>query len=145
MRNNKINKIHQINYMSSELQSIYHLSSLKLGISDSVSTVLYAIYDAGNECLLSDIYKNSGISKQTVNSAIRGLESDGILFLEQHTGRSKKAVLTSKGQAFVQKTVARLYQAEVATFDTWTKEEISTYLRLIEKYNNCLRQQIERL
>lgn len=44
----------------------------------------------GNERLLSDIYKKSGISKQTVNSAIRSLEADGILYLEQYNGRAKK-------------------------------------------------------
>lgn len=78
MKKDHVNEIHRINYLTSELQSIYHQSSVKLGISDSVSTVLYAIYDAGEACLLSDIYKNSGISKQTINSAIRGLEADGI-------------------------------------------------------------------
>ena len=145
MKKQHAGEIHRINHMASELQSIYHLSSLKFGISDSVSTVLYAICVTGNECMLCDVYKNSGVSKQTVNSAIRGLEADGIVYLEQVNGRSKKVVLTSEGQEFVKNTVARLYQAEVSAFDSWTDEEIDTYLRLIEKYNNCLRAQIEKL
>lgn len=56
----------------------------------SVSIVLYTIYDGGEECLLRDIYQKLGISKQAVNSAIRVLEADGILYLEQHTGWSKR-------------------------------------------------------
>lgn len=145
MKNNHTNEIHRINYLGTELESLYHRASLKLGISDSVSVVLYAIYDAGSECLLSDIYKNSGISKQTINSAIRGLEADGILYLEQHNGRAKKVVLTEKGKDYVQTTVARLYQAEADTFDSWTEDEISAYMRLMEKYIDCFRQQIEKL
>ena len=145
MKNKHAGEIHRINHMASELQSIYHLSSLKFGISDSVSTVLYAICVRGNECMLCDVYKNSGISKQTVNSAIRCLEADGIVYLKQVNGRSKKIVLTSKGQEFVKNTVARLYQAEHSAFDSWTDEEIDMYLRLIEKYNSCLREQIEKL
>lgn len=145
MKNNHINEIHRINYLGTELESLYHRSSLKLGITDSVSVVLYSIYDAGSECLLSDIYKNSGISKQTINSAIRGLEADGILYLEQHNGRAKRVVLTEKGKEYVQKTVARLYQAEVDAFDSWTEDEISTYMWLMEKYIDCFRQQIEKL
>lgn len=145
MKRDHTGEIHRINYLTSELQSIYHQSSVKLGISDSVSTVLYAIYDAGEACLLSDIYKNSGISKQTINSAVRGLETDGILYLEQHTGRSKKVILTDKGKLYVKHTVARLYQAEVDAFDSWTEGEISTHLQFLEKYVECLRQQIERL
>lgn len=145
MNNKHINEIRRINYLTTELESLYHQSSLKLGITDSISVVLYSIHDAGGECLLSDIYKNSGISKQTVNSAIRGLEADGILYLEQHNGRSKKIMLTDKGKDYVQKTVARLCQAEADAFDSWTEDEVSTYIRLMEKYADCFRQQIENL
>lgn len=145
MKNDHVSDIHKINHIASELQSIYHLSSLKFGITDSVSTVLYAIYVSGNECMLCEIYKNSGVSKQTVNSAIRGLEADGILYLDQVNGRSKKAVLTKKGEILAQNTVARLYAAERSALDSWTEEEICIYLHLIEKYNNCLREQIEAL
>lgn len=144
MSHHHINAIHKINYLSTEIESLYHLSSLKLGISDSVSIILYSIYDAGNECLLSDIYKNSGISKQTINSAIRHLEADGILYLKQHNGRSKKVILTDKGAEYLQKTAARLYQAELDSFNTWTEDEISTYISLMEKYANCFRAQIEK-
>lgn len=140
-----VSEIKRINYLSNELDSLYHKSSLKLGIADSVSIVLYTIYDSGNECLLTEIYKQSGISKQTVHSAIRGLEADGILYLQQHIGRSKKVILTDKGKEYVQKTSARLQQAEMDAFDTWTEAEISTYIRLMEKYAECFRQQIEKL
>ena len=145
MKINHINEIHRINYLTAETDALYHRASLKLGITDSVSIVLYSIYDAGNDCLLSDIYKKSGISNKTINSAIRGLEADGILYLEQHNGRSKKIVLTDKGKGYVQKTAARLYQAEIDAFDSWTEDEVSTYIRLMEKYTDCFRQQIENL
>lgn len=145
MKKKYISEIKRINYLTNELDSLYHKSSLKLGIADSVSIVLYTIYDSGNECMLTDIYKQSGISKQTVNSAIRGLEADGILYLKQHTGRSKKVILTDKGKEYVQRTSARLQQAEMDAFDTWTEEEIRTYIRLMEKYAECFRLKIEKL
>lgn len=90
MNSSHVNEIHRINYLTSEMESLYHQASLKLGITDSVSIVLYTIYDAGDGCLLSDVYKKSGIRKQTVNSAIRGLEAEQILYLQQYTGRAKK-------------------------------------------------------
>ena len=145
MNSNHRNEIHRINYLTSEMEALYHQASLKLGITDSVSIVLYTIYDEGDMCLLSDVYKKSGISKQTVNSAIRSLEADNILYLEQHTGRAKKIILTDKGKDYVQKTVARLYEAEVRAFDTWPEEEINNYIRLMEKYADCIRQQIDKL
>ncbi len=137
--------IRRINRLTNELESLYHQASLKLGIADSVSIVMYALHEAGNECLLSDIYKESGISKQTINSAIRALEADGILYLEQHIGRAKKVVLTEKGKEYAMQTAARLYQAEMNAFESWSDNEVSTYIRLMEKYNESFRQQIEKL
>jgi len=145
MNQNRCNEIHQINYLTSEMDALYHQSSLKLGITDSVSIVLYTIFDTGESCFLSDIYKKSGINKQTVNSAIRSLEADGILYLEQHTGRTKTVVLTDKGKDYVRKTVAKLYEAEAEAFDSWSTEEINTYIRLMEKYVECFRKQIDAL
>ena len=141
----RFDEIHRINYLTYEMEALYHQASLKLGITDSVSIVLYTIYDTGEIILLSDIYKKSGISKQTVNSAIRSLEADGILFLENHTGRTKRVVLTDKGKAYITNTVAKLYQAEVGAFETWTVKEINTYIQLMEKYANCFRKQITAL
>lgn len=140
-----IEAINKINYLSSEIDALYHQASLKLGISDSVSIVLYTVYDAGGSCLLSDIYKKSGISKQTVNSAIRGLETENILYLEQYTGRAKLVVLTDQGKGFVKETVGKLREAEIQAFGTWSEKEVSTYIHLMEKYTHCFRKQIENM
>lgn len=136
--------MHRINYLTSETDRIYRLASSKLGISNSISIVLYTIYDMGEPCLLSDIYKCSYISKQTVNSAVRSLEADGVLYLENHNGRSKKVLLTDKGRELIEKTAARIYLAEVNAFEEWTDEEIETYLRLMKKYADCLKKQVDR-
>ena len=145
MKQRRLDDIHRINYLTSEMDGLYHQASLKLGITDSVSIILYTIHDRGEGCLLSDIYKKSGISKQTVNSAIRTLEAQGVLYLEQHTGRSKKIVLTDKGREYVQQTAAKLMEAEVRAFGSWTEAEISTYIALMEKYTESLRKQLEDL
>ena len=145
MRVAHVDEIHQINYLTTEMGSLYHQISLKLGVSDSVGTVLYAIYDAGNVCLLSDIYKKSGISKQTIHSAIRSLEANGILYLESYSGRAKRVVLTDLGKEYVQKTAEQIYRAELDAFETWTEAEISTYIRLMGKYVACFRQKVQNL
>ncbi len=137
--------MHRINYLNAELNALYHHASLKLGLTDSASIVLYTIYDNGEDCLLSDIYKQSGVSKQTVNSAIRNLEKKHIIYLEQHSGRAKKVILTDTGKEYVQKTIARLFDAEVATLASWTGEEINAHIEFMEKYIHSFREQIEKL
>lgn len=154
-------RIHRINYLNAELDALYHHASLKLGLTDSASIVLYTIYDNGEDCLLSDIYKQSGVSKQTVNSAIRNLEKKHIIYLEQHSGRAKKVVLTDAGKEYVQKTTARLFDAEAAAFglgrkkkstlisDLWKSISIRSVSKL-KSYNNaayhsCRRQVVGRI
>lgn len=145
MENRIYSRIHRINYLTAELDALYHHASLKLGLTDSASMVLYAIYDHGGNCLLSDIYKQSGVSKQTVNSAIRNLEKECIIHLEQYSGRAKKIVLTETGKEYVQKTTARLFDAEAAAFASWSEEEINAHIGYMEKYIDSFREQIKKL
>lgn len=138
-------KLHRINYLTAETDALYHQASLRLGISDSAMRALYTIYDNGESCMLSDIYKQSGISKQTVNSAIRKLEDDEILYLEHCGGRGKKVFLTEKGKLYIQETAARLCEAECNAFASWTEEEIDMYIRFMEKYVRSFRDQVQRI
>lgn len=138
-------QIHRINYLTAEMDALYHQASLKIGLADSSMRVLYTIYDNGEWCLLSDIYKQSGISKQTVNSALRKLESEDIIYLENFKGRAKKVLLTEKGKGYIQQTAARLYQAEKNVYDSWTEEDLNTYVHLTEKYVDLFREQLTKL
>lgn len=138
-------KVSRINLLTAELEAIYHRVAWKLGVSDSSMRVLYVIHEKGGDCLLGDICRESGISKQTINSALRKLESEEILYLEQHKGNSKRVCLTEKGKSYVSKTAALLFAAECSAFEDWTDEEVEMYLKLMEKYNLSLRRQIEKI
>lgn len=127
-------KIHRINYLFAEMDALYHQAALKLGMADSIMRVLYTIHDNGERCPLAEIYKRSGISKQTVNSAIRKLEEEEILYLEHYRGRTKMAILTRKGRDYVEQTVARLFAAEVGAFSSWAETEIDAHIRYLERY-----------
>ena len=144
MNINYLEKVRRINCLSNDLEAIYHQAAVKLGISDSALLILYMIHDLGDTCLPSDICKLTGISKQTVNSALRKLEADEILYL-QHNGRTKQLCLTEKGKDYIAKTAAKLFEAECTAFENWTEEDIDLYLQLTEKYNASLRQQVEKL
>ena len=129
-------KVNQINCLNEEIDSLYHQAALKLGVSDCVLFVLYMLYD---------IYKLSGISKQTVNSAIRKLENEETVYLEKCNGKSKMVYLTEKGKTYTSKTAARLFEAECKALSNWTEEEINLYLKLTERYHADLKNEIESL
>lgn len=69
--------IRRFNHLLGELDAVYHDLSFRLGMSDSVSKILYTICDAGTSCPLHLICQRTGLSKQTVNSALRKLEREG--------------------------------------------------------------------
>lgn len=145
MKNDYPEKIHKVNCLSNDLDALYHQAARKLGIADSVMIVAYMIYEKGDGCLLYDICNECGISKQTINSALRKLEKDEILYLEQDKGKTKRIHLTEKGKEFIKQTATRLVEAECNAFRDWTDEEFELYLKFMEKYNNAFRREIEKM
>ncbi len=138
-------EIKRFNHLTGEIDALYHEAALKLGFSDSVMQILYTICNVGDSCPLSDICKLSGTSKQTINSAIRILENDGIVYLKAQAGRKKTVCLTEKGKATVEATVARLIDIENQIFASWTKSEREEYLRLTKAYMLAFQEKIDLL
>ena len=136
-------QIHKLNYLTSDLDGLYHQASLQIGVADSVMRVLYAIYDNGDGCPLQTICQQSGISKQTVNSALRKLEREGILYLAPFRGKHKKVMLTEKGKACLEQTAARIFEAECRAYADWTVSEMEDYLSLTEKFVASFRKQVQ--
>lgn len=124
----------RFNYLSSEIDNTYHEIARRLNLSDSAMMILYTICNFGESCLLGDICRLSGVSKQTINSSIRKLESEGVIFLESRQGRRKLVRLTEQGKTLVENTVARLIDKENEALGAWTEEEQAVYLKLTERF-----------
>ena len=127
-------ELKRYNYLASEIDAAYHEISSKLGLPDSSMIVLYTICDSGDSCLLRDIVHNSGISKQTVNSALRKLEAEGIIYLENAGAKNKSVCLTIKGKKLADRTVRRIIDIENDIFASWSSEDLNKYLELTERY-----------
>ena len=134
MEKSSLSSLKRYNHLVGEIDAVYHEASLKLGMSDSVSKILYTICNVGSSCLLHDICKQAGLSKQTVHSAIRNLEAKEMVTLELVGGKSKKVCLTEKGEIFAQKTARRLIDMENSILSSWPKEDVQTYLELTERF-----------
>lgn len=141
----KQDRVHRVNCLSNDLDALYHRVARSFGLADSILIVAYMIHEKGDGCLLYDICSTSGLSKQTVNSAIRSLENDGVLFLEQDRGKTKRVRLTKAGRDFIERTAGRLFEAECDAFKNWSNEEFETYLRLMAKYNDTFKTEVEKI
>lgn len=67
------------------------------------------------------------MSRQTINSAIRKLETDGIVYLEPGKGRNTIVSLTEKGQKFALEKIYPLYEVENKIWNAWTTDEQRQY------------------
>ena len=68
------------------------------------------------------------------DSAIRKLEAEGVLYLENAGARAKNACLTDVGRAVAERTAMRIQQIENDILACWSEEELETYLRLTEQF-----------
>lgn len=138
-------EIKRYNHLIGEIDAVYHEMSLKLRVSDSVMAILYTICDCGDCCLLQEISRRSGISKQTINSAIRKLEREGAVYLEPAGGKNKSVCLTETGKRLAGQTAAQIIAAENALFASWPEEDVNRYLELTERFLDGIREKAKRM
>ncbi len=123
-----------------ETDAAYHEIAQRLGLSDSAFQILYTLHDEGGACLLRDICAYSGLTKQTVNSALRKLEAEGSVTSESADARHKAVKLTPEGAALAERTVAQVIAIENDILGSWPEAELEKYLCLTEDYLFALRE-----
>lgn len=129
-----MNERRRFNFLISEIDNVFHDTAVRLGLSDSTMAILYTICNNGESCLLRDIACMTGISKQTINSGLRKLEAEGIVYLENTDRKRKRVFLTEKGNLLADQTVALLIRIEDEIYASWTEEERIVYLELTQRY-----------
>lgn len=139
------NMMRRFNHLFNETGAVYHEVSARLGVADSVMQILYTVcdYGSGYRCPLRTIRTQTGMSKQTINSALRRLETEGAVRLAPAGGKNKDVCLTPQGIELAERTASRIIKAENAIFDSWQREDVETYLALTEKYLIDLRREAQ--
>ena len=145
MDQGRYSDFNRINFMLMSIAKLYHDAIVRFGLSENAGLILRFLSEFGGSCPLSAIYKTMGVRKQTVNSSIRKLEAEGIVYLEQDTGRSKRVVLTESGRELAERTVDQIHSAEVHVLDDWTQEEIQTYILLLTKIASSTKRELDKL
>ena len=135
----------EYNHIYKETNDIYHEIARKLQLSDSALDIFYTIFEMGDNCLQREICKASCMPKQTVNSSIRKLQTDGYLTLSPGKGRSMHIHLTASGQKLIQEKLVPLIRIENDAFEDMTVEECEQLIHLNAKYNQALRSRLSNL
>ncbi len=134
----------RLNNIFKENDEIYRNIAKKYSLPDCAFWILYTLREEGGIVTQREICSTIYLPKQTVNSAMKKLESDGYIQLsETNDRRSKQVSLTQEGLALAQKTVDRVISQEMAALSGLTPEEKEAFLRLYRKYTDLLHANIK--
>jgi DNA-binding transcriptional regulator GbsR (MarR family) len=132
-------------HLVGETGAIYHDMSVALGISDSVSMILYTLCCENERLSLQAMCRQMGMSKQTLNSSLRHLEQEGLVQLEALNGKSKCAVLTQKGERYAVQTAMKIVQAEQNVLENWPERDVKQFIQLTERFRDDLAREAQKL
>lgn len=142
---NSAKTLHQFNIITDEIDSLYHKAAGKMGLSDSEMLILYLLVDYEENISQSDIIAISGMSKQTVNSAVTNMEKKNWLKRAVKSGRKRSLELTETGRAIVDKLIIPFQTMEESIFDSWSMEDRSLFVELNIRYRDALKDIVNRM
>ena len=136
-----ISKQNELNRLNKAFTELYHDICVRLGMSDSVFDIFYAIAALGDGCCQRDICDYAFTSKQTIHSAIHKLEKEGFLRFQSGKGREMLIFLTPAGEQIMKEKITPVIAMENEVISQMPPEEAAQLLRLTAKYHDCLRSQ----
>lgn len=116
--------LQQFNEIWINLAAAYRAAAAKLGVTENVLWILYALRESQGTLPQRRLCDVTALPKQTLNSALRKLETEG--YLEQHIGedrRTRLVQLTEKGNKLAARTADRLMEQEMQALHALTPAE----------------------
>ena len=95
------------NQINKELNDVYDAFMRQEKMSHSEFDILYSLCELGEGCTQHEICSVSWLPKRTVNSAIRKLESKGLIRLLPGRGRERHIHPTEEGNEWIRQKIYR--------------------------------------
>lgn len=137
--------IREFNEADKEMNIIYHRLARHYRLSDSVFWVLYLLGEARGPMTQTKLCSALFLSKQTVNSALKKLESEGYITLTPAGAHTKNISLTKSGTKLCEQTVDKVIEAECAALGNMTDEESENMTALMKLYSVLLKSQTAKI
>ena len=130
----------QLQYMHlyKEMDASYYALSCAQQLVPSEMDIYYAITVLGDGCRQRDICALALSRKQTINSALKKMEKQGLLRLEH-------IYLTASGRRNADESVKPIYDAEQAAFAEMAEAEREQLVALTGKFIHLLQKQTAHL
>ena len=134
-------KMLELNEIMKETDDLYRNLAKKFKMSDCMIWILYILREDDRSVTQSDICNMMYMPKQTVNSSLKKMESEGYIeLLNINDKRSKQVCLTEKGVDLANNTVDIIISKENNALSKMDKEEQALFINLFEKYKDLLKE-----
>ena len=134
-------KMLELNEIMKETDDLYSNLAKKFKMSDCMIWILYILREDDRSVTQSDICNMMYMPKQTVNSSLKKMESEGYIeLLNINDKRSKQVCLTEKGVDLANNTVDIIISKENNALSKMDKEEQALFINLFKKYKDLLKE-----
>ena len=139
-------KLLEYNSIIKENDRLYHEAAKTFGLPDCAFWILYVLRESDIKLTQSEICHAIYYPKQTVNSSLKKLETNGYIQLKQISNhRNKQIYLTPKGIQLSGMTVDKVMDIEHRALMELGNEEQEVFIRLFRKYTNILKNNMQKL
>ena len=144
MQKNNRDYIFTYNQLQKECDTIYRTAAAGMGLSDCAFWILYTLMDNDKTYTQAEICDSAFMPRQTVNSALKNLEADGVLCLRRLEGRKGKSIhLTEKGDQYVKLHIRPIMEAEERACAQFSDSEKEIFLRCFRMLTEGLKREIK--
>ena len=134
-------KMLELNEIMKETDDLYRNLAKKFKMSDCMIWILYILREDDRSVTQSDICNMMYMPKQTVNSSLKKMESEGYIeLLNINDKRSKQVCLTEKGVDLANNTVDIIISKENNALSKMDKEEQALFINLFKKYKDLVKE-----
>lgn len=139
-------QLREFNTILKEIDAIYNGLAKQSGLSDCAFWIMYSLRDLGGECTQKEICNQWTYRKQTVNSAIKGLQKSGYIDLSssKEDKRIKHIRLNEQGVLFAQKNIDFVFELEELALQRMRPAQRTAIIELNRTYQGMLQMEVDR-
>ena len=147
MRTPIISVLAAFNRAHKRMNILYHNYARDAGISDAAFWLMYSLYEKGEPCTQTELCEAWFFTPQTINSALKSLEKQGLITLDYapNSRKNKQFFFTETGEKLVKEKITPLVQAEEKSFLRLNVQEREALLAITQKHIGILEEEINRI
>ncbi|MCI8408427.1 MAG: MarR family transcriptional regulator [Lachnospiraceae bacterium] len=126
---------------------LYHNYAKDAGISDAAFWLMYSLYEKGGPCTQTELCEAWLFAPQTINSALKSLEKQGLITMElaPNSRKNKQFFFTGTGEQLVKEKIIPLIHAEEQSFLRLNEQERNALLVITQKHIDILEKEINKI